>query len=114
MNQKTIREAADEVAKKLTDSGKLIEAGWVMLRSMSVAPDAPQVQIDEMRMAFFAGAQHLFGSIMGILDPGDEEPTESDMRRMDSIALELQEFVTQFKAKHGLTDEVQATNRGDH
>jgi hypothetical protein len=57
----------------------------------------------ELRMAFFGGAQHLFGSIMGILDPG-EEPTEQDMRRMDLISHELETFIVEFKQRHGIND----------
>lgn len=89
----------EKLTRNLTDSGKLIEAGWMGLRFMSIPPDAPKVQIDEMRMAFFAGAQHLFGSIMGILDPGSE-PTDGDMRRMEQIDAELKSFIVEFEARH--------------
>jgi hypothetical protein len=51
-----------------------------------------------MRWVFFAGAQHLFGSIMGIMDPG-EEPTDADLRRMDQIDVELKTFIAEFKKK---------------
>lgn len=87
--------------KRAADNGQLIEQGWLSLRLVAVPPDAPQVQIDEMRQAFFAGAQHLFSSIMGILDPGSE-PTDADMRRMDLIQSELDAFITIYAAKHGV------------
>jgi len=86
------------VAKKLADDGKLIEAGWVGLRS-TIDPAAPQVQVDEMRLAFMAGAQHLFASIMGILDPG-EEPTEADLRKMDMIGAELDKVRGELAARY--------------
>lgn len=76
---------------ELTEKGKLIEAGWVGLR-MSIFPNgASKQQLEDMRKAFFAGAQHLFSSIMTILDE-DKEPTEADMRRMGLISDELEEF----------------------
>lgn len=90
------------LSRELTERGKLIEAGWVGLRIAAVAPDAPQPQLDEMRQAFFAGAQHLFSSIMTILDPG-EEPTDKDLCRMDQIADELNEFIEDFKMRHAQT-----------
>jgi hypothetical protein len=68
------------------------------LKIMSVADDAPPIQIEEMRNSFFAGAQHLFASIMHGLDP-DKEPTEADMRRMDLIDAELKRFITEFELK---------------
>jgi hypothetical protein len=52
-----------------------------------------------MRMAFFAGAQHLFGTIMTVLEPGDE-PTPKDLQRMDLIHLELDAFIKDFSLKH--------------
>lgn len=85
---------------KLTDDGKLLEAGWVSLRLACGLVEAPADQLREMRMAFFAGAQHLFASIMTVMDE-DEEPTEADMRRMEFIDAELRAFVREFTgAKH--------------
>jgi hypothetical protein len=96
-----IRKLADDLAKKLTDEGKLIEAGWVTYDRLVLSPEAPQIQRDECRMAFFAGAQHLFGSILGILEPG-ADPTAKDLERMSQIDVELRTFIAIFSAKHGL------------
>jgi hypothetical protein len=88
-----------EITKQLSDSGKIIEAGFVSLRMMAMDKNAPEDQVTEMRMAFFAGAQHLFGSIMTMLDR-DSEPTERDLRRMDLIDRELKDFIKEFSKKH--------------
>ncbi len=85
------REMVERITRELTDQGKLIELGWQLLRIMVVPANAPQAQIDEMRMAFFAGAQHLYGSIMTMLEPG-EDPTKADLSRMHQIDAELEEF----------------------
>lgn len=98
---KPTKEEIKVVTQGFIDKGLLIEAGWVSLRMMAVAPNASQLQIDEMRMAFFAGAHHLFASIMTALEP-DAEPTEADLRRMDLIHNELEEYLKNFKAKHGI------------
>lgn len=89
--QAEIEKLAHELTKKLADQGRLIEMGWVTLRALAVSPDASQLQLDEMRMAYMAGAQHTFSSIISILDPG-EEPTEGDMKRMELISNELDNF----------------------
>jgi hypothetical protein len=94
-----LRAQVDKLTHELTAKGQLIEAGFAGLRLMAIAPDAPQIQIDEMRTAFFAGAQHLWASIMTIMDPG-EEPTEADMRRMALIEAELKRFGDEFQARH--------------
>ncbi len=94
----------DALAKELTDKGLLIEAGFVSLRHAAMAKDATALQVDEMRSAFFAGAQHLFASIMSILDPGDDEPTENDLRRMSLISDELDRFIADYKLRHGVSE----------
>lgn len=91
----------ERLTKSLVNEGKIIEAGWASLRITVIPPDAPPVQINSMREAFFAGAQHLFGSIMTMLDP-DAEPTDADMRRMRLIDNELKQFLREYKRAHGL------------
>jgi hypothetical protein len=85
------RQFLEQLSRKLADEGKLIEAGWVALRIQTIPHDAPAVQLQEMRMAFMAGAQHLFSSIMTILEDGVME-TEADMTRMSLIHEELEAF----------------------
>jgi hypothetical protein len=86
------RRFLERLSRELADEGKLIEAGWVALRVQAIPLDAPAVQLQEMRMAFMAGAQHLFASIMTILEPGETE-TEADLTRLDHlISKELEAF----------------------
>lgn len=85
------RAALEKLSRQLADQGKLIEAGWVGCRLKWVPKDAPDVQIVEMRRAYMAGAQHLFASIMTIMD-ADREPTAADLNRMDLIHKELEAF----------------------
>lgn len=93
------RSVIDEVTKRLVDEGKLIEAGWISLKTMVIPNNASQIQIDEMRNAFFAGAQHLFGSIMSFLDEGHKE-TEADLERLSKISDELDQFIKEFELRH--------------
>ncbi|WP_028164142.1 hypothetical protein [Bradyrhizobium elkanii] len=88
----------ERLSKELADNGLLIEAGWVGLRLAVLHPNAPKDQLDEMRMAFFAGAQHLFSSIMVIMD-SDREPTPADLHKMDLIDQELRKFAREFELR---------------
>jgi hypothetical protein len=92
------RKLANEIWKRSIAQAKLIEAGFA---AMAISKDAPPEQIREMRMALFAGAQHLFGMIANVLDPGDE-PTEADLKTMDQIHAELTAFLVDFEKQHGL------------
>lgn len=93
----------DKLTRQLIDQGKVIEAGWIGLKLSAVPPEAPEIQVREMRHAFFAGAQHLFASIMAGLDPG-AEPTEADMQRMTQIAGELDAFIQDFELRQVKTE----------
>jgi hypothetical protein len=93
-------EALAELARTLTDQGLLIESGFALLRKAAIPPEASAVQVSEMRDAFFAGAQHLFGTLTGggLLDD-DAEPTEQDMQRMQKIHDELRDFIEAYKLR---------------
>lgn len=95
---KTQRAVHDALIKKLADEGRIIEGGFQAMRAAIIAPDAPQVQVDEMRIAYMGGAQHLFASIMNMLDP-DKDPTPRDLVRMTLIANELDAFTQELKAR---------------
>lgn len=86
-----IEQVASDVTKELTDKGKLVEAGFAAFAHFVIPKDAPAIQLKEMQLAFMAGAEHVFSSIMNILDPGDE-PTDADLRRMDLIHKELDDW----------------------
>ena len=92
------RQFLEQLSRKLADEGRLIEAGWVALRLQTIPLNAPAVQLQEMRIAYMAGAQHLFASMMGMLEEGVME-TENDMRRMDLIAKELEVFTEELKLR---------------
>lgn len=92
------KEYLERVTKTLVDEGRLIEAGWAGLRLACGLLSAPAQQLREMRMAFFAGAQHSYASLMTVLEPGDE-PTETDLKRMELIHNELDRFVNEFEAQ---------------
>jgi hypothetical protein len=94
----TLKTLLEKLHRDLTDEGKLIEAGWIGMRIACVPADASEVQISEMRLAFFGGAQHLFSSIMSILEP-DAEPTEKDLKRMELIDAELRRFASELELR---------------
>jgi len=103
MTQDEIDKAADVLANQAVAQGKLIELGWSGLRKLAIPSDAPQVQLDAMRNAFFAGAQHVFSVLMRITS-SDETP-ENDARDaaiFESVDAELREFIADFQRRHPL------------
>lgn len=87
------------MAVTLADQGELIEFGWKTLRQTAIRPDAPEIQLVEMRFAFFAGAQHLLGGLTAIMGGGYELPTEKDLGRLDRICEELQGFLKEWEER---------------
>lgn len=101
-DQEKALKVAKELEKTLVDAGKIIEGGWAGFRLMAYPSDISQRQFDDLRNTLFAGAHHLFTSIMNLLEPGDE-PTANDYRRLTLIHTELDEFIKNFEAKHLVT-----------
>jgi hypothetical protein len=83
---------------------KLILEGWNSFRREVIPSDAPAIQFEECRRAFYAGAFHLFFALQQIMDPASPDPTEADLRQMQELqheftayARELAELVTREK-----------------
>lgn len=70
---------------------KTIAQAWAEFRDTVIPVDAPQVQLQEGRKMFYAGALTLLNMQMEGLDPG-ADPTDADMDRMDGWADELAAF----------------------
>lgn len=87
----------NEIIRQLADSGRLIEAGWESYRLTVLPKDAGRIQLQETRAGFYAGALHLFTSILSAIDPG-EEASEADLHKMELIQKELLTFGEEFKA----------------
>ena len=88
---------ADYITKKAADKGKIIEFGFRALME-SAWPTATDEQKEELRMAFFAGAQHLWGSMISLVESGEEASAE-ELRRIILIDAELNSFIREFKEK---------------
>jgi len=82
---------AESMLKSWADKGRIVEGGWQAMILVAGLQGCSDVQLAEMRKAFMMGAQHLFTSLMVILDPGSQ-PTKRDLRRMESIHNELEAF----------------------
>ena len=83
--------AGTELTRIVTDKGKLLEVGFLAFAKFVISPDAPPIQLKEMRLAFMAGAEHVWSSMLNMLDE-DKEPTIDDLRRMDAIQREIDEW----------------------
>lgn len=81
----------NQIARKLADEGKIIEAGWVTFRAAVMPQHSNAIDLEAIKLAFMAGAQHLWGSINMMMDE-DHDVTEADLRRMTLIHDELEVF----------------------
>ena len=96
---KDVRELHDTMVREFAERGGLLAAGFEAMRLTVIPPDASAVQISEMRLAYMAGAQHLYASLMVVFDPGSSEPTEADLHKMAMIAAELDAFADEMKLR---------------
>lgn len=93
-----IKALVDQLSKAEADRGQLVDIGWRAYRAVMLTKfnSLPADIEEQFRYAYFSGAQHLFASIMAVLDP-DREPTERDMERMSKIHDELEGFARELE-----------------
>lgn len=83
----------DVIVKASAESGLLVAVGWAAFQ-MSVRSQSAAHNRD-MMLAFYAGAQHAFVSIVNMMD-AEREPTEADLQKMDKLHKELDVFAKAF------------------
>ena len=81
-----------KIVKYWADQGLLIEGGWQSYKIIVLPPAAHPTQEAATQEAYYAGAHHMFTSLMSMWEPG-EEATANDLHRMDLIDSELQAWV---------------------
>lgn len=89
------QQLADNLLRELSDRGQIIEGGWRAYELLTLRGTS-ELQRSECRKAFFFGAQHLFASVLGMMDE-DKEPTAQDLERMDKLDKELKRFIEEMK-----------------
>lgn len=82
----------DAFARAVTDAGAPIGAGWQVVREILLGPNTTPLQEAAARRLFYLGAQHLFATIVAVMD-AEREPTPDDLRRMDLVNQELERFL---------------------
>ncbi len=70
---------------------QLMAEQWDSFARAVLPKDAPAVQRQEMRRAFYAGAQGILHGVIMALAP-EKEPTEDDLEMMANLERELSEF----------------------
>ena len=70
---------------------RLLETEWDKYRRQVLPPDAPPIQIQECRRAFFGGAWAIYSLMMNKMTSGDEVKPE-DLQMMASLDREMRNF----------------------
>lgn len=78
----------NQTARGFAESGKLVEAGW---QGFAHAFDAPPDKAGFLHFVFFAGAHHVYSSLIAMLMK-DQEVTEADIDLYQKVGKEMHEF----------------------
>lgn len=70
---------------------QLMAEQWDQFARKVLPKDAPYIQRQEMRRAFYGGAQAILFRVLVALSP-DSEPTAEDLQVMADLDQELQDF----------------------
>ena len=79
----------------------LVAEQWDSFARAILPEGCPAIQRQEMRRAFYGGAQGLFYALLKVLDSGLDpslEPTEGDLAMLGGIERELSDFAESVKA----------------
>lgn len=107
---KMINDFAQQLVEEAAKQGKLILAGWLALKLQAARGGATKQQLENLRMAYYAGAEHLFSSLMNIMDP-NEEITNADMEKMGLISNELQAWREEVQKELADMEKANATSQ---
>lgn len=75
---------------------KLIALGWQSYKTTLLSKKSAE-EIQDIRIAYYAGCSILFSSMMRILD-SDDDVTSKDLRMMSYLAKEIGDFDASFDA----------------
>ncbi len=76
---------------------QLMAEQWDQFARAVLPPNAPAVQRQEMRRAFYAGAQGILFKVIQSFAP-ESEPTDADLQVMTDLERELSDFAELVKA----------------
>ena len=74
----------------------LMAEQWDQFARAVLPQGCSPLQRQEMRRAFYAGGTGVLSCVIGCLEPGSE-PTDGDLRMMDGLVAELQDFTVLMK-----------------
>jgi hypothetical protein len=77
---------------------RLILEQWNRFRRESLPADASRLQVESVRLTFYAGAISLFDSVIETLT-SESEPTEADLAQMRALRDEILSFKTDVLAR---------------
>lgn len=86
-----------QFSQKLVDEGKIIAAGFEVVKN-TLGQGLPAAEIGRLQLAYFAGAQHVFSSIITMFEDGDGA-TEKDIERLTKMGMEI-ETINEVLEKH--------------
>jgi hypothetical protein len=79
--------------------GKLVEGGWQGFRDTSIAPDAPEAQLTDMKASFFAGATYVFLTVTAAIQ--NDTPQDETLATITALSSELVEYSKALSALMG-------------
>lgn len=89
--------AALDATHKLVNDGKLIAGGFAAYcMAMEISVDDPM--LPRLQHAYMTAAEHLWQSVMSVMDPGPKE-TAADLKRFDLIHAEITAWRTQLEGE---------------
>jgi hypothetical protein len=86
------KEDIARLAKRSADQHRGVEAGWISFRLHVVDPTTDLETVDDMKLAFFAGATRMFDTLVQMIYDKKHRPHGDAPANLQRIQSELQDY----------------------
>ena len=85
-----------DLANSSTKNKGILHEGFELLKNAIIPADAKSSQVNDMRVAYYSGAQAVMTLMFVLLDP-NKEPSLIDLAKIDKMVTELRDFTAEMQ-----------------
>jgi hypothetical protein len=82
----------DYLAKQSADEHRSVEAAWISFRLHVLNPTLDPEAVSEFKLAFFAGATHMFSDLVQMMRATKNPPRGAAVANIQCLDRELQDY----------------------
>jgi hypothetical protein len=85
-------DAIEELATRLISQHRIVEASWVSFRLYSIPGGLPESEVENLKLAFFAGSTFMFSRLLRMLTDTGYEPKGVVLAQLQRMDREMRDY----------------------